>query len=147
MVPSVTLCFSQAWESEECRSNGSPGDAKVLRVATAKLPAYYGCSTIPKMPTLSVRLDAETASLVDSIARRTGSSKSEVVRAAINDYARTAERSSGLSFYDKIKDFVGRWDSGDTQLSTRSGKEIAEMLREERQRGDIGRRRATRRAG
>jgi predicted DNA-binding protein len=99
------------------------------------------------MPTLSLRLDAETASLVDSIARRTGLTKSEVMRAAIKDYARMLEDDSGESFYDKIKDHVGRWESGDPYLSTRTGEEIAQMMLEERQRRDLGRCRTTRRAG
>ena len=99
------------------------------------------------MATLSLRLDAETASLVDSIVRRTGLSKSDAIRAAIKEYARKLEENSGQSFYDKVKDLVGRWDSGDRHLSTRSGEEIARMLAEEKQRRDLGRHRAARRAG
>lgn len=99
------------------------------------------------MATLSSRLDAETASLVDSIARRTGLSKSDAVRAAIKEYARKLEATSSPSFYDKIKDYVGRWDSGGMQLSTRTGEEIAQMMLEERQRRDLNRRRPARRAG
>jgi hypothetical protein len=95
---------------------------------------------------MSLRLDAETASLVDSIARRTGFSKSEVIRTAIKEYARKLEANSGPSFYDKIKDYVGRWESGDPYLSTRTGAEIGQMMLEERQRRDLDRRRPTRRA-
>jgi predicted DNA-binding protein len=96
---------------------------------------------------LSLRLDAETASLIDSIAQRTGLSKSEAVRAAIKEYAGKLEENSGESFYDRIKDLVGRWDSGDRRLSTRTGKEIAGMLQAESQRRDLARHRATRRVG
>ncbi len=99
------------------------------------------------MATLSLRLDAETASLVESIARRTGVSKSDAIRAAIKDYARTLGNRSGESFYDKIKDHVGRWESGDPHVSTRTGEELAQMMLEERQQRDLGRRRAARRAG
>jgi len=99
------------------------------------------------MATLSLRLDAETASLVDSIARRTGLTKSDAIRAAIKAYARKLEKNSGPSFYDKIKDHVGVWESGEPHLSTTTGDEIARMMLEERQRRDFGRRRATRRAG
>jgi predicted transcriptional regulator len=96
---------------------------------------------------LSLRLDAETASLIDSIAQRTGLSKSEAVRAAIKEYAGKLEENSGESFYDRIKDLVGRWDSGDGRLSTRTGEEIARMLQAESQGRDLARHRATRRAG
>jgi metal-responsive CopG/Arc/MetJ family transcriptional regulator len=99
------------------------------------------------MATLSLRLDAEIASLVDLIARRSGLSKSDAIRAAIREYAQKLEENSGPSFYDKIKDHVGVWESGDPHLSTRTGDEIAQMMLEERQRRDLGRRRATRRAG
>ena len=98
------------------------------------------------MATLSLRLDAETASLVDSIARRTGLSKSGAIRAAIKQYAGKLEKNSGESFYDRIKDHVGRWESGDPHLSTRTGEEISQMMLEEKQRRDLNRRRTTRRA-
>jgi hypothetical protein len=97
------------------------------------------------MATLSLRLDAAMVSLVDLIARRTALSKSEAIRAAIKEYARKLEKNSGPSFYYKIKDHVGVWESGDPYLSTRTGNEIAQMMLEEKQRR--GRRRATRRAG
>jgi len=99
------------------------------------------------MATLSLRLDAETAYWVDLIARRTGLSKSDAVRAAIKEYAGKLEANSGQSFYDKIKDHVGCWDSGDSHLSTRTGEEISQMMLEERHRRDLNRRRSTRRAG
>jgi len=99
------------------------------------------------MAALSLRLDAETASLVDLIARRTGRSKSEAIRAAIKEYARTLGHDSGKSFYDKIKHHVGRWESGDPHLSTRTGEEISQMMLEERHQRDPGRRRPTRRTG
>jgi ribbon-helix-helix CopG family protein len=99
------------------------------------------------MATMSLRLDAETASLVDLIARRTDCSKSDIVRAAIKEYARKLEANSGPSLYDKIKDYVGVWESGDPHLSTTTGDEIARMMLEERQLRDLGRRRTTRRVG
>ena len=99
------------------------------------------------MATASLRPDAEAASVLDSIARRTGLSKSDALRAAIKQYAAQLEQTSDRSFYEKIKDHVGRWESGDPHLSTRTGEEISEMMLEERQRRDPHRRRTTRRAG
>jgi predicted DNA-binding protein len=97
--------------------------------------------------TLSLRLDAETASLVDSIARHNGLSKSDAIRAAIKEYAQKLEDNSDSSFYEKIKDHVGVWESSDPYLSTRTGEEIAQMMLEAKKRRDLGRRRAARRAG
>ena len=96
---------------------------------------------------MSLRLDAETVSLVDSIARRTDCSKSDIVRAAIKEYARKLEANSGPSLYDKIKDYVGVWESGDPHLSTTTGDEIARMMLEERQRRASRRRRSARCTG
>jgi hypothetical protein len=100
------------------------------------------------MAALSIRLDAQTASAVDRITARTGKSKSEVVREAIADYAqKTAKTSKGERPYDKMAPYIGSWDSGGMQLSTRTGEKFTEMLlkeRDERRRAD--RRRSSRRA-
>src|ERR1700683_196742 len=98
------------------------------------------------MPSLSIRLDAQTASAVDRITARTGKTKSEIVREAIADYAEKIDTSKGESLYDKMAPDIGIWDSGGMQLSTRTGEKFSEMLlkeRDERRRAD--RRRSTRR--
>ena len=99
------------------------------------------------MATLSIRLSAETVSLFEFIVRQTGMSKPDVIRAAIKAYAQKLEANSGPSFYDKIKDYVGVWESSDPHLSMTTGDEIARMMLEERQLRDLGRRRTTRRVG
>jgi hypothetical protein len=100
------------------------------------------------MSTLSIRLDARTASKIDRIAAQTGKTKSEIVREAIVKYAEKIERESDNERpFDKAKHLIGAWDSGGMQLSTRTGEKFTEMLlreRDERRRAD--RRRPTRRA-
>jgi predicted DNA-binding protein len=95
------------------------------------------------MASLSIRLDAETASAVDRITARTGKSKSEVVREAIAGYAvKIEKKSKGERPFDKVKHLIGIWDSGGMQLSTRTGEKFTEMLlkeRDERRRADRGR--------
>jgi hypothetical protein len=101
------------------------------------------------MSTLTVRLDARTASTVDRVAAQTGKTKSEIARAAITEYVEKVSQKtqSGERPYDKVADLIGIWDSGGMQLSTRTGEKFTEMLlreRDERRRAD--RRRPTRRA-
>src|SRR5271170_6242500 len=100
------------------------------------------------MASLSIRLDAQTASAVDRITARTGKTKSEIVREAIADYTSKIDKKKpkGERPYDKVKHLIGICDSGGMQLSTRTGEKFTEMLlkeRDERRRAD--RRRTTRR--
>src|ERR1700693_1981050 len=98
------------------------------------------------MGTLSIRLDASTASAVDRVAARTGKTKSAIVREALAEYAeKLNKKSPGERPYDKMAPYIGSWDSGGMQLSTRTGQKFTEMLlkeRDERRRAD--RRRSTR---
>jgi len=105
------------------------------------------------MATLSIRLDAKTASTVDRITARTGKTKSAIVREAIADYAEKAcpekieKKSKGERPYDKMAPYIGSCDSGGMQLSTRTGERFTEMLLKERdERRLADRRRSTRRA-
>lgn len=99
------------------------------------------------MPILSIRLDAQAASSVDRISARTGKTKSEIVREALADYVAAVDRKSkGERPYDKMLPYIGSFDSGGMQLSTRTGEKFTEMLlkeRDERRRAD--RRRSPRR--
>jgi hypothetical protein len=99
------------------------------------------------MATLSIRLEAKTASTVDRITARTGKTKSEIVREAITDYVgRIEKKPKGERPYDKMAPYIGICDSGGMQLSTRTGERFTGMLlkeRDERRRAD--RRRPARR--
>ena len=96
------------------------------------------------MATISIRLDAQTASKIDRIIARTGKSKSEIVREAIADYvAQIDKQLKSMRPYDLAADLIGSVDSGGMQLSTRTGERFTKMLLEDRD----ARRRADRRRG
>ena len=99
------------------------------------------------MSTLSIRLDARTASTVDRVAAQTGKTKSEIVREALAEYVeKVEEQSNSERPYDKVAHLIGSCDSGGMQLSTRGGEKFAQMLLEERDARRAGRRRTARRA-
>jgi hypothetical protein len=72
------------------------------------------------MPT-SVRLDPETESVVRRLARKTGRTKSSIIREAILKMAEDAIRpTSGPTLYDKMADLLGVGHGGPTDLASRS---------------------------
>lgn len=72
------------------------------------------------MPT-SVRLDPETESVVRRLARKTGRTKSSIIREAILKMAEDAIRpTSGPTLYDKMSDLLGVGHGGPTDLASRS---------------------------
>ncbi|MBI2218054.1 MAG: CopG family transcriptional regulator [Candidatus Rokubacteria bacterium] len=84
------------------------------------------------MPT-SVRLDAKTEILVTRLARKTGRTKSQVIRDAI---ARLAEDGDGAEKraktpYEAMKHLIGIADSGGANLSERTGEKFTARLREQ----------------
>src|SRR5260221_12295319 len=99
------------------------------------------------MATLSIRLEAKTASGVARVAARSGKSKSEVAREALSRYVEEADKQPAKKpWYKEIEHLIGAVDSGGLQLSERTGEKFTEMLlkeRDERRRAD--RRRTTRR--
>ena len=86
------------------------------------------------MGTISIRLDAETTASIERLARENGKNKSEIVREALRQYAKSNRRRShkGKTLYDRIKDIVGSCSGGDAALSVDTGRKYAEMLWEER---------------
>jgi hypothetical protein len=99
------------------------------------------------MGTLSIRLDARTASTVDRVAAQTGKTKSEIVREAIARYVEKVDKESQSERpYDKVAHLIGIWDSGGMQLSTRTGEKFTEMLLRERDERRARRHRSARRA-
>ncbi len=80
---------------------------------------------------MSVRLDRDTEALLARLARRTGRSRSALVRGAIR---RLAQEESGRgaselpTFAERIAPYVGSVNSGGLQLSERSGERVREIL-------------------
>jgi hypothetical protein len=86
------------------------------------------------MPT-SVRLDPKTEVLVWSLARRTGQSKSQVIRDAIGRVARsTMPTKPPRTAYDAWKDVIGLAHGGPPDLSERTGEKVRALLLAKRRR-------------
>jgi ribbon-helix-helix CopG family protein len=81
------------------------------------------------MSTLHIRVDAETAALVERIARQSGRTKSEVVRQALAVLRKHAKRTSTTAPAEAMAHLIGCWDSGGMRLSERTGERFAELLR------------------
>ncbi len=98
------------------------------------------------MGSLNVRVDAETAALVERIARQSGRTKSEVVRQALAALDEHGKRTSTRTPAEAMAHLIGCWDSGGMRLSERTGERFATLLREKQHAHRTGRRRSTSRA-
>ena len=97
------------------------------------------------MPT-TVRLDPETLRLMQRLARRTGRTKSEVIREAIRRLGEgEAVVGSARSAYEAMEHAFGCWDSGGARLSEQTGRKLRDLLTE-RRRGAARTRKGARRA-
>ena len=85
------------------------------------------------MPT-SVRLDAKTEGLVRGLARKTGRSKSQVIRDAIAQLARSAEARPAQTPYEAMKHLIGSIRGGPPNLSERTGEKFRQLLLARRRR-------------
>ena len=93
------------------------------------------CSTFSyyKMPT-SVRLDSETQQKLDRLARRSGLSKSAVIRRAIFELARQeAESVPEGGVFARVQHLAGIGAGGDPSRSQNMGTKLGEMLRKRRE--------------
>jgi predicted transcriptional regulator len=80
------------------------------------------------MPT-SVRLDPETESLLKQLARRSGQSKSAVLREAVHRMAAAAnEAAANDSLFTKIADLAGVADGGPATLARDHKKAYRDAL-------------------
>ena len=85
---------------------------------------------------MSVRLDAKTTDLVARLARRSGRTKSAVVRSALVEFARHeagADRSETAR--DALAHLIGCFDSGGSRLSERTGAQFAALLQQKKRAG------------
>ena len=84
------------------------------------------------MPT-SVRLDAETESIVSRLARKTGRTKSQVIREAIRMLAKSdLERGRSRTLYDEIAHLIGCASGGPPDLSEHTGEKFRKLLLDRR---------------
>jgi Arc/MetJ-type ribon-helix-helix transcriptional regulator len=81
---------------------------------------------------ISIRLDDNTRRTIARIARAKRRSQSEVVREAIQAFARANDRD--VRPYDQWKDVIGILKGGPPDLSERTGEKFTKMLLEDRKR-------------
>ena len=81
------------------------------------------------MPT-SVRLDAETESLLRRLARTSGRTKSEIIREALQRMAGSAgEAADAESLYQAVEDLVGSAEEGPEDLAGEHKAHFRDRLR------------------
>ncbi len=82
------------------------------------------------MPT-SFRLDPETEATLERLARERDTSKSQIVREAVAAYGAQEQAASEgeLTLYDRMKDLIGKFSSGQTDLSVDTGEKYYQALR------------------
>jgi hypothetical protein len=77
----------------------------------------------------TVRLDAYTEAVLARLAKKTGRTKSQVIRDAIARLARSdVQVREPASVYDAMQHVLGCADSGGAQLSEHTGKKFRELL-------------------
>ncbi|WP_447977321.1 ribbon-helix-helix protein, CopG family [Candidatus Nitrospira bockiana] len=82
---------------------------------------------------MSVRLDAKTEQLVERLAKKTGQTKSEVIREAIGNLMQQKKDQNGtVPPYDKVSDLIGCIHGGPRDLSIRTGEKFRRRLLEKR---------------
>ncbi len=78
---------------------------------------------------ISVRLDPKTESLVSRLARRTGRTKSEVIRDGLIALARAEARvEASPGPYEAIAHLIGCARGGPKDLSERTGEKLRKLL-------------------
>ncbi len=98
------------------------------------------------MPT-TVRLDPETLRLMQRLARRSGRTKSEIIRDAIRRLGNgEGATRRGRTAYEAMEHALGCCDSGGARLSEQTGKKFRALLVARRERRAAPRRRPRRAA-
>ena len=78
----------------------------------------------------SVRLDAETESMIERLARASGKSRSSVVREAVVRYASTVDAEK--TGYQRLKPLIGAIRSGRSDQSQQTGRRFTALLKHQR---------------
>ncbi len=80
------------------------------------------------MPT-TVRLDPQTESILQRLARKTGRTKSSIIREAILRMSEHEARPTpGSTLYDRMADLVGVGHGGPSDLSSRSEEILRDLF-------------------
>jgi hypothetical protein len=81
----------------------------------------------------TVRLDPATLRLLERLARRTGLTKSQLIREAIRRLAESqGSEKPRQTVYEAMEHDIGCWDSGGAQLSEATGENFRARVRARR---------------
>jgi len=84
--------------------------------------------------TLSVRLDDGTRRLLTRLARSHRVSQSELVRRAIRRMAKEDPATEEMNVYERMKDHIGKFRSGRSDLSQNTGEKFYQIVLEKHRR-------------
>jgi predicted DNA-binding protein len=91
---------------------------------------YYATLVGEMASPITLRIDRKTRQRVERIARRKGTTTSQVLRDAIENWVEREDTAG--SAYDRIKHLIGVIEGGDPALSVKTGRRFAERLRTRR---------------
>jgi hypothetical protein len=89
-------------------------------------------AVLENMASLSVRLDRESAALLERLAKRQRKAKSEIVRVALQALRSRERRRRPVRPFELVSNLIGSWDSGGQRLSERTGRRFAQTLKSPR---------------
>ena len=78
---------------------------------------------------LSIRVSKDVRLRLDREAKRLGLSSSELARRAVDRFLLEAAAPDTRTLYDRVSEYVGVWDSGVTDLATRSKEHLRAKFR------------------
>ena len=83
---------------------------------------------------ITVRLDPDTRRELDKLTRAHRVSRSEVVRRAIRRMAKEDPATEEINVYERMKDHIGKFRSGRSDLSQNTGEKFYEIVLEKHRR-------------
>ena len=90
---------------------------------------HYNLSVV-----ITVRLDPETRRKLDKLTRAHRISRSELVRRAIQNMAKEDPATEEMNVYERMKDHIGKFRSGRSDLSQNTGEKFYQIVLEKHRR-------------
>lgn len=83
---------------------------------------------------ITVRLDPDTRRKLDKLTRAHRVTRSELVRRAIQGMARQDPATEKIDVYERMKDHIGKFRSGRSDLSQNTGEKFQQIVLEKHRR-------------
>ncbi|HEY8181420.1 MAG TPA: ribbon-helix-helix protein, CopG family [Thermoanaerobaculia bacterium] len=87
---------------------------------------------------ITVRLDPDTRRKLDKLTRAHRVSRSELVRRAIQEMAKEHPATEKIDVYERMKDHIGKFPSGRSDLSQNTGEKFHQIALEKHRRRQKG---------